>query len=319
MKARPHMLSRVAEAIYWLACYVERAESVARFIDVNSNLMLDTPTHQRGNWASLVMTTGDQALFEARYGAATPEAVTQFLTSDPEYPSSILASVRQARENARTVRDIISREMWQELNEFYLMVVQAVRPGASPEELSEFCSRVKRAGIYFEGVTNATLSRGEAWHFARLGRMLERADKTSRILDVKYFLLLPAGSGVGTTIDQLGWTALLNSASALQMYRQCYHVTSPAAVAKFLLLNRDFPRSIQYCVIQSQASLHYLTGTAVGTHRSEAERLIGQLRASLDYADIEQIMKGGLHEYVDGIQVSLNGIGAAIQKLFFQV
>jgi len=265
------------------------------------------------------MTTGDQAWFEAHYGKATPEAVTRFLTFDPEYPSSILSCVTQARENARTVREIISREMWQELNEFYLMVVGAARPKVSPEDISEFYSRVKRAGIYFEGVTNATLSRGETWHFARLGRMLERADKTSRILDVKYFLLLPPGLGVGTTIDQLGWTALLNSASALQMYRQLNHVTSPASVAKFLLLNRAFPRSIQHCVVEAQKSLHAITGSPVGTYRSEAERLIGQLRASLDYADIEQIMKGGLHEYVDSLQGQLNSISDAIQTLFFQI
>jgi uncharacterized alpha-E superfamily protein len=313
------MLSRVAAAIYWLARYVERAENVARFIDVNLNLMLDTPTAQRGNWQSLVMTTGDQAWFEEHYGKATPEAVTKFLTFDLEYPNSILSCVGAARENARTVRDIIAREMWQELNEFYLMVVGAARPHVAPEDFSEFYGRVKRAGIYFEGVTNATLSRGETWHFARLGRMLERADKTSRILDVKYFLLLPPGTGVGTTVDQLGWTALLNSASALQMYRQLYHVTAPANVAKFLLLNRDFPRSIQYCVVEAQKSLHALSGSQVGTYRNDAERLIGQLRASLDYADIEQIMKGGLHEYVDGLQVQLNGISDAIQKLFFDI
>jgi uncharacterized alpha-E superfamily protein len=313
------MLSRVASAIYWSARYVERAENVARFIDVNLHLMLDTPAHQRGNWQSLVMTTGDQSIFEERYGKATPEAVTKFLTFDTEYPHSILSCVTQARENARTVREIISREMWQELNEFYMMVVGAARPNVSPEDFSEFYSRVKRAGIYFEGVTNATLSRGETWHFARLGRMLERADKTSRILDVKYFLLLPPGIGVGTTVDQLGWTALLNSASALQMYRQLHHVTSPANVAKFLLLNRDFPRSIQHCVVEAQRSLHSLTGSPVGTYRSEAERLMGQLRASLDYADIEPIMQGGLHEYVDGLQAQFNGIGDAIQTLFFQI
>ncbi len=313
------MLSRVAAAIYWSARYVERAENVARFIDVNLNLMLDTPAHQRGNWQSLVMTTGDQAWFETHYGKATPEAVTRFLTFDPEYPNSILSCVTKARENARTVREIISREMWQELNEFYLMVAQAARPKVTPEDFSEFYARVKRAGIYFEGVTNATLSRGETWHFARLGRMLERADKTSRILDVKYFLLLPPGSGVGTTIDQLGWMALLNSASALQMYRQHYHVTSPANVAKFLLLNRDFPRSIQHCVLEAQKSLHALTGSPVGTYRNEAERRLGQLRASLDYANIEQIMKDGLHEYVDGLQLSVNCIGEAIHSLFFEI
>src|SRR5689334_16562999 len=190
------MLSRVADALYWTSRYVERAENVARFIDVSLNLMLESSAHGERDWASLVHTTGDQEFFEKKYGQATPANVTQFLTFDEEYSSSILSSVSRARENARSVRDIISREMWQELNEFYLMVLQTetARPGAQPEDLIDFCARVKRAGIYFEGVTNATLSRGEAFHFAHLGRMLERADKTSRILDVKYFLLTPAQS-----------------------------------------------------------------------------------------------------------------------------
>ena len=265
------------------------------------------------------MITGDQELFAKRYGRATPQSVTQFLTFDREYPSSILASVAAARENARTVRDIISREMWQELNEFYLMVVQAARPDVAPEDLNDFYGRVKRAGIYFEGVTDATLSRGEAWHFARLGRMLERADKTSRILDVKYFLLLPVGNGPGTTIDQLGWTALLNSASALQMYRQLFHVTSPSNVSQFLLLNQNFPRAISYCIRSAQESLHAVMRSPIGTYRCEAERLLGQLRARLDYVTIDNVMAGGLHEYVDELQGALNDIGTAIHKQFFQV
>ncbi|HEX3774739.1 MAG TPA: alpha-E domain-containing protein [Polyangiaceae bacterium] len=313
------MLSRVAEAIYWSSRYVERAENVARFIDVNMNLLLDSPIEQKSGWESLVMITGDQELFRERHGKATPKAVTQFLTFDQEYPNSILSSVAQARENARTVRDIISREMWQELNEFYLMVVQAARPSVAPEDLDDFYGRVKRAGIYFEGVTDATLSRGEAWHFARLGRMLERADKTSRILDVKYFLLLPAGNGVGTTHDQLGWTALLNSASALQMYRQLFHVTSPANVSQFLLLNQNFPRAISYCIHQAQESLHAVMRSLVGTYRCEAERLLGQLCARLDYTTIDEVMADGLHEYVDGLQSAINDIGSAIHQQFFQI
>jgi uncharacterized alpha-E superfamily protein len=178
---------------------------------------------------------------------------------------------------------------------------------------------VKRAGIYFEGVTDATLSRGEAWHFARLGRMLERADKTSRILDVKYFLLLPTGNGVGTTHDQLGWTALLNSASALQMYRQLFHVTSPSNVSQFLLLDKSFPRSISYCVREAQESLHAVMRSPIGTYRCEAERLLGQLRARLDYVTIDDVMTGGLHEYVDGLQGAMNDIGTAIHHQFFEV
>lgn len=323
------MLSRVGDAIYWASRYVERAENVARFIDVSLNLMLESSGHGERDWASLVHTTGDQAFFEQKYGQATPANVTQFLTFDDEYPSSILSSVARARENARSVRDIISREMWQELNEFYLMVVQSARPGVQPEDLIDFCARVKRAGIYFEGVTNATLSRGEAFHFAHLGRMLERADKSSRILDVKYFLLSPAQSraqeqaqsqnGIGSNVDQVGWTTLLNSASALQMYRQLHHVTTPAAVSEFLLLDRDFPRSILGCVRRADESLHCITGSPAGAFQNEAERLLGRLRAELDYAKIEEIMQQGLHQYIDQLQVELNDVGSAIQKQFFEL
>ncbi|HMJ16514.1 MAG TPA: alpha-E domain-containing protein [Polyangiaceae bacterium] len=311
------MLSRVAEAVYWMSRYVERAENVARFVDVNLHLMLDLPSGQRPNWESLVLTTGDHRWFIERYGDATPEAVTRFLTFDAEYPNSILSSVSRARENARTIREIISREMWQQLNEFYWMVMGAKDGAGYPGEMSEFYGKVKLSGIYFEGVTNATLSRGDAWHFANLGRMLERADKTSRIVDVKYFTLLPTVRDVGTTLDQLGWAALLNSASALQMYRQMHQVTTPAQVAQFLLLDRDFPRSIHRCVIDAQASLHALTGTPMGSHRLEGERMLGELRARLDYARIQQIMETGLHEYLDGLQVSLNEIGSTLARMFF--
>ena len=311
------MLSRVADAIYWASRYVERAENVARFVDVNLNLMLETPVQRRQGWQPLVMTTGDQALFEDHYGNATSEAVAWFLTFDSSYPNSILSSLTSARDNARTVRDVISREMWQELNEFYLMVKNASRRPFRLGEMGEFFRRVKMRGIHYEGVTNATLSRGEAWSFASLGRLLERADKTSRILDVKYYILLPSIGDVGTSVDQVGWSALLNSVSALQMYRQHYHVTTPANVARFLLLDRHFPRAITYCVSEAQLSLHAITGRPLGVCGGEAERLLGRLQASLSYGRIEDIMDHGLHEYIDGLQCQLNDVGEAIQIGFF--
>lgn len=329
------MLSRVAEAVYWASRYVERAENVARFIDVNLNMMLESSGQSERDWASLVHATGDQEFFEKKYGQATPENVTRFLTFDEEYASSILSSVARARENARSVRDVISREMWQELNEFYLMVMQAAQT-KGPQDLIDFCARVKRAGIYFEGVTNATLSRGEAYHFAHVGRMLERADKTSRILDVKHFLLQPAKTssppapskspaqaqsqnGSGTTVDQIGWTTLLNSVSALQMYRQIWHVMTPTTVSEFLLLDRHFPRSILRCVGRAQESLHSVTGTRLGSFSNEPERLLGRLRAELNYANIGEIMGQGLHEYVDALQSQLNDVGGSMQKQFFEI
>jgi uncharacterized alpha-E superfamily protein len=167
--------------------------------------------------------------------------------------------------------------------------------------------------------------------------MLERADKTSRILDVKYFLLSPSKSksspsqsqsqsqsqskgqnGTFTTVDQLGWTTLLNSASALQMYRQLHHVTTPASVSEFLLLDRDFPRSILRCVRRADESLHSITGNSLGVFQNESERLLGRLRSELDYAKIEEIMEQGLHEYVDALQSQINDVGSAVQKQFFE-
>ncbi|MEY2929987.1 MAG: hypothetical protein RL033_736 [Pseudomonadota bacterium] len=322
------MLSRVADAIYWASRYVERAENVARFIEVNLNLMLETPIQQRPNWRPLVMTTGDQEFFDKSHSEANAEAVAWFLTFDPVYPNSILSSLAQARDNARTVREIISREMWQELNEFYLMVKQASRVPFRVGEMGDFLRRVKMSGIHYEGVTNATLSRGEAWSFARLGRLLERADKTSRILDVKYYSLFsspsePPSAGVPTpgagdaAVDQAGWGALLNSASALQMYRQHHHVTSPRDVARFLLLNRQFPRSILYCVSEAQLSLHAVGGTSLKSSAHRGERLIGRLQANLTYASIEDVMERGLHQYIDELQCELNDVGAAISVGFF--
>jgi uncharacterized alpha-E superfamily protein len=314
------MLSRVAEALYWTSRYVERAENVARLIDVSFNLMLDTPVQQRSGWQSLVLTTGDQIWFEQHYGSYGPNEVGWFLTFDRSYANSILSSIIRARENAQTVREVISREMWQELNECYLMVRDASRRPFSLSELVEFYQRLKLSGIHYEGVAEATLKRGESWHFTRLGRLMERADKTSRILDVQYYALVSPGAANGIAAlapDPIGWTALLSSASALQVYRQSFHSITPQNVANFLLLSHEFPRSIARCVAEAQASLHEITGTPLGTCRLDVERSMGKLRSGLSYALIGEIMESGLHQYVDQLQTDLNRIGDEVSSQFF--
>src|SRR5215212_6718491 len=214
------MLSRVADSIYWMSRYVERAENVARFVEVNLQLMLDSTCGQDQQWAPLVATTGDEAAFRKRYKEATQDNVIQFLAFDPENPNSILSCLRAARENARTVREIISSEMWLQLNKFYLMVNDAAATGQGRNSPHEFFSEVKLASQLFTGITDGTMSHGEAWHFSRLARKLERADKTSRILDVKYFILLRSVADVGTPLDDTQWAAVLRSASAFEMYRK---------------------------------------------------------------------------------------------------
>ena len=311
------MLSRVADSIFWMSRYVERADNVARFIDVNLNLSLDLGPNLCHQWLPLVYTTGDQEDFHKRYEIANQSNVIQFLTFDEENPNSILSCFRSARESARTIREMISSQMWEELNKCYLAVRTAQ---SSPDVLLspfDFFNQIKRSIYLLEGVTISTMSHGEAWHFSRLGKLVERADKTSRILDVKYFLLLPSPSDVGTPLDTTQWAALLKSASALEMYRKTQGRIIPTRVAEFLILDRDFPRTIRFCVIRAEQSLLAITGGTSGTFRNTAEQRLGRLRAELDYAHIDEVVEMGMHEFIDSIQSKLNDIGAAIFETFF--
>jgi uncharacterized alpha-E superfamily protein len=310
------MLSRVADSIYWLNRYVERAENIARFIDVNLNLSLESPVGTMQQWKPLVITTGDLNLFLERYGEPTADNVIHFLTFDPDYSNSILSCLRSARENARSVREIISSEMWEQVNSFYLMVKEACE-GKALSELFSFFAEVKMASHLFAGVMDATMSHNEGWHFGQVGRLLERADKTARILDVKYFILLPSVKDVGTPLDELQWMALLRSASAYEMYRKCQHRITPQSVAEFLILDREFPRSIQSCLLQAERSLYCITGSAPGTWRNPAERTLGKLRSELDYLTIDDISHIGLHEFLDDLQSRINSVGDKIFETFF--
>jgi uncharacterized alpha-E superfamily protein len=313
------MLSRVADSLYWLNRYVERAENVARFIDVNLNLLLDSPAGVAQQWAPLVVTTGDLPLFQQRYGAATAENVIQFLTFDSNYPNSIISCVQAARENARSIREIISSEMWQQVNTFYYMVNDAAQ--SQPlSDLSGFFTEVKQASHLFAGIMNATMTHNEGWLFGQIGKLLERADKTARILDVKYYILLPSPADVGSTLDELQWMALLKSASAYEMYRKWdQHRIAPMAVAEFLILNREFPRSIHFCILQAERSLYQITGTSPGTWRNGLERSLGKLRSELEYITIADIFHSGLHEFLDNTQQQINDVSSKIFDTFFAV
>jgi uncharacterized alpha-E superfamily protein len=311
------MLSRVADSVYWLSRYVERAENVARFIDVNFQLMLDEAGGGDRQWQPLVNTTGDHQEFNKRYGTATQENVINFLTFDTDNPNSILSCLRQARENARTVREIISSEMWLQINKFYLKVKSAAEQSNWLDSANEFFSEVKEDSHLFTGITDATMAYNEAWHFCRLGRMLERAEKTSRMLDVKYYILLRSADDVGSPFDDIQWAAVLRSASAFEMYRKRHGRISPQGVAEFLILDRQFPRAIQFCLVAARDSLHAISGTPLGTFRYPPEKLLGQLCSDLSFVSLEEIIGHGLHEYLDDLQTKVNAVGAGIFETFF--
>jgi uncharacterized alpha-E superfamily protein len=173
------------------------------------------------------------------------------------------------------------------------------------------------AGHLFTGVTDATMTHNESWNFCRLGRMLERADKTSRILDVKYFLLLPTAADVGTTSDDIQWAAVLRSASAFEMYRKTHGRIAPERVVEFLLFEKQFPRAIQYCLVRARQSVHAISGTPAGVFRHPVERLLGELCSELAYARVETIITAGLHEHLDRLQTKMNLIGNGISETFF--
>ena len=313
------MLSRVADSVYWMSRYVERAENVARFIDVNSNLALGAGETIQEQWAPLVYTTGDDEQFLKRYGEFTRQQVLHFLAFDRDNPNSILSCVENARENARTIREVISSAMWEELNVFYHLVRAAASRPATQDEMHIFCHQVKQASHVLLGATEVTMAHGEAWHFARLGRLFERADMTSRIVDVQYFLLLPDPQDVGTSLDIVRWSAMLKSTSALEMYRRVHGRILPEKVADFLILDRLFPRSVRFCLIKAHESLQNVAGSVSGTFRTRAEQHLGRLRSEMDYTRIEEVIERGLHEYIDDLQTQLNTIGEAMYEDFFEV
>jgi uncharacterized alpha-E superfamily protein len=312
------MLSRLADSLYWMGRYVERAENVARFIDVNTWLSLDLPDGYQEQWSPLISTTGDESLFAKYYNDASKRNVIHFLTFDTRNPNSILSTITAARENARVARQYITLEMWEQINRFYFDTHNGAQSAARGfEPTLDFFSEVMAACHLFLGILYATMSHNEGWHFCRLGRLIERADKTSRILDTKYYLLLPSVAAVGTPYDDIMWGAVLRSTSAFEMYRKRFQQISPDRIVEFLVLDREFPRAIHRCLVSAESSLHTISGTPMGSFGNPAEQHLGRLCAELNYIQVREIINRGLHEFLDDIQVRLNLIGDAIHNSFF--
>lgn len=311
------LLSRVGDSVYWMSRYIERAENVARFVDVNMHLLLDAAPGSGQQWKPLIDTSGDAEAFAARYGEATRENVIAFLTSDPSNPNSVLSCLRGARENARTVRDTISSEMWEQANKLFLMLQEAIRAPDFDENIQNVFYDVKMGCHLFQGLTDATMSHNEAWHFIQLGSMLERADKTTRLLDVKYFLLLPSLQDVGTSVDDIQWSAVLKSVSGFEMYRKKCGRLVPNNIVEFILLDPQFPRSVRFCLRTAVQSLYEITGTPIGSFTNEAEQRLGHTCAEIDFAPVAAFIDGGLHESLDALQSKLNRIDDCIYNTFF--
>jgi uncharacterized alpha-E superfamily protein len=316
------MLSRVANSIYWMNRYIERAENYARFMSVNFNLALDLPPDVPPQWEPLLIATADNYGFYEHYPEATRDNVIEYMTFDKRNPNSIVSSLNFARENARTVRETISKEMWENLNQLYHKVQNSAgnHTDWSLSRTQAFFTEISHGTQLFYGIIDATITRNEAWHFARVGRFTERADKTTRFLDVKYFTLLNSGGSGTSTLDLVIWTAVLKSVSAYNMFRQQYRNLTPANIVEFLILDKLFPRSVFHCIRQAELSLYEISGTSPTQGFSNpAERAISKLRSELEFTIVDDIFKTGLHQFLDGFQADTNTIGEAIYKTYFDL
>jgi len=311
------MLSRVANSIYWMQRSIERAENIARFILVNYYLSLDMPDWMGAQWEPLVMTTGDQDFFKEHFGEPNEENVLTFLLFDKNYSNSVINCLQNAKENARGVQEYINSEVIESINTIVDKVQKAAFQKPNMEVLEDLLQDIKHFSHFVSGCTDATFNHDEAWQFKQLGTYMERADKTTRILDVKYFYLYPSIEDVNTPLDSIPWFSLLNSTGSMEMYMRKFGIIEPGKVLQFLLLDPEFARSVTFCLRSGLDCLKSITGNSADRFSTQSERELGALYSEVRFQSPEYIYNFGMHEYLDSLQVRFNLIGKAIQKDFF--
>ena len=308
------MLSRVAENLYWLGRYLERAENIARMARVEHEVSLESGQEI---WHSLVSTTASNQLFWDTLVDSPDLTHSEFLIYSMNNPASLRSTLVRARELARGLREHISREVWEEVNALYLFL--ALRKEYAARDIHDFCTETQRRTQTILGLYDNTVLRDEGREWFRCGMYLERADMTSRIIDAKYHILLPGDDSVGGPFDRFQWMAVLRSASAREAYRRMgANEVDGVQVAQLLIFSQEFPRSLAFCV---QALLrHYQQGAAETPkrRRASAERGIALLHLDLGAMDMEHLISSGLHEFLDQFQQRLNEIDRAITEDIFQ-
>ena len=312
------MLSRVASNLYWTARYLERAENTARLINVHGNLLLDLPRKTASfGWEPLISIIGHDADFFAHFRSASETNVVKHLISDEDNPSSILSALHTARENLRTTRDVVPREAWEEVNDLYLVVREQLGAGLSRRVRYDFLKRVIRSAQQIVGLLESTMSHNTAYHFMCIGYYLERADMSSRIIDVRSANLLRAAEDVDLTpFENIQWMSVLKSLTAYQMYRQHVRLRVQGAdVLNFLMCNEDFPRSIGYCLQGIGASLKKLPNSLAPL------RVLRRVEKQLSAADVHALAldKTALHQFIDDLQVQLASIHSGVNSAYFSI
>ncbi len=308
------MLARVADDLYWLGRYLQRAENTARLVAVNGNLQLDLPRGLRTGWAPLVDIVGAQACFRALYSQAQESEVVRFLMLDERHPGSMLASLSRAREILRSVRGAVPNEMWERLNELYWFVRADGERALSPRGRPEFLARLVDGCLALTGILVCSMSRDLAFQFVRIGANLEQADMTTRIVDVRSTSLIE-----GVASEQLApfadiqWMSVLRSLDAYQMYRRHARMrVTGVPVLRFLLQDREFPRSVSFCLQRIDRALLKLPAQRPVT------QALARVAALLRDADLEALIRTGLSGFLDEVQIGLGVLHDAIHAAYFR-
>ncbi len=309
------MLSRTADHLFWMARYMERAENLARLLDVTWQMSLVPQSEEAANqsWNAIIALNSLEDAYAAKYSAVNGENVLRFMVSDPDNFSSIHSCLRMARENAHAVRGTLTTEMWETLNSTWLEARGKPFEALFNAGIGDYFEWVKMRSSLTRGTTLGTLLQDEAYQFIRLGTLLERADNTARILDVKYHVLRPQGEEEEGATDFYQWAALLRSVSAFEVYRKVYRdVITPERVAELLILRSDMPRSLHFCLNGVIKNLDLIANS----HSGETQRQAGLLHAQLHYGRIEDILAQGLHEWLTDFMDRIYLLGNGISKDF---
>ena len=314
------MLSRIAESLHWMSRYLERADNTARMLQINLLFLLEAEDSlpSDAQWRPLLNITGSEELYFEIYpdGEVTAQRVIEFLTRDRANTGSIRNSLRVARENARALRDRISKEMWEAINELWLTASDRLKMPLIPERATPFYALIRDEVARFHGITMSTMMRGEAFSFYTLGTFLERADMTARIVDVKYHLLLPDLSMVGSPLDYYQWAALLKSLSGFEAYRRRYQAgPRPLDVAAFIIFDPDFPRSLRFGVDRMEQALRKINPDAEQGLSWDALREIHQL---LDKTTPKEVFQRGLHEFLELFLERVSAFHSALAVDYFE-
>lgn len=309
------MLSRTAEHLYWMARYIERAENVARVLDVTYHMsLLPTETSSEEDlWKAALEISGNEGIYHATYKEINAPNVIKHLAMDGHNPSSIYSTLRSARENARAVRVAMTSETWENMNALWLEFDQFLKRDLTKTGLSEFCEWVKARSHLFRGVCFGTMLRDEAFSFVRLGTFMERADNTARLLSTKYDVLIPAQGETAAQVDYYEWSSVLRSVSAFQAYQKIYSdAIDPMKVSELLVLRHDMPRSLHACYDEIMPIIEQVAGV----RQTEAKRLSGELHAKLHYGKMLEIFKVGLQDFLQEFIHANRMLGDEIQRSF---